>query len=99
MKKAIFISIKPEFTTRIENKEKNYEFRNYKPKQEIDTLFVYEAMPTGKLKYIIEIDKIIKYPKKIVKKGYGNEDFNKGLKSSKYTYEIKKFKILEKQIN
>lgn len=90
MKKAIYISIKPKFTKMIETGEKNYEFRKYISKQEIDTLFVYESSPTCKLKYILELGNIIEYPNKIEKEGYGNEDFNNGLKKAKYAYEIKK---------
>ena len=88
MKKAIYISIKPKFTKKIETGEKNYEFRKYIPKEKIDTLFVYETTPTCKLKYIIELGDIVEYPNKLLKKGYGNDDFNNGLKESKYAYEI-----------
>lgn len=98
MKKAIYISIKPEFTKRIETGEKNYEFRKYISKQEIDTLFVYESSPTCKLKYILELGDIVEYPNKIKKEGYGNEDFNNGLKKSKYAYEIKKVFALKTPI-
>ena len=56
MKKGIYLSIKPEFTEKIETGEKNYEFRKYYPKQKIDILYVYETVPTCALKYIIELD-------------------------------------------
>lgn len=95
MKKGIYLSIKPEFTKRIEIGEKNYEFRKYNPKEKINILYVYETVPTCALKYIIEISDIIEYPNKILKDGYGNEDFNKGLKKSKFAYEIKHVDILE----
>ena len=98
MKKAIYLSIKPKFTKKIETGEKNYEFRKYIPKDEIDTLFVYETSPTCKLKYIIELGKIVQYPNKIRECGYGNIDFNAGLKKSKYAYEIKHVDLLEKPI-
>lgn len=87
MKKAIFLSIKPEFTKRIENGTKNYEFRNYVPKKDFELLYVYETVPTSLLKYVITIDKIVKYPDKIKENGYGNNEFNKGLKT-KYAYHI-----------
>lgn len=99
MKKAIFLSIKPKFTKKIEMGEKTYEFRKYYPKQEINMLYVYETAPTCQLKYIIEIGEIIKYPNKITKKGYGNDDFNNGLKKSKYAYEIKHLYGLERPIS
>ena len=88
--KAIYISIKPQFTKLIESGEKNYEFRKYIPKNEINTLYVYESAPTSSLKYIIKLGKIIEFPNKIDSNGYGNKDFNNGLKKSKYAYEIKK---------
>ena len=78
--------------------EKNYEFRKYYPNQKKDTLYLYETTPTCSLKYIIELGEIIKYPNLITKDGYGNSDFNKGLKKSKYAYEIKHVYILENPI-
>lgn len=98
MKKAIYISIKPKFTKKIETGEKNHEFRKYIPKEAIDTLFVYETVPTCQLKYIIEVEKIVEYPNKINELGYGNADFNAGLKKSKYAYEIKHVDLLESPI-
>lgn len=98
MKKGIYISIKPEFTKKIETGEKNYEFRKYYPKQNIGLLYVYETVPTRALKYIIEIGDIVKYPDRISKEGYGNLEFNNGLKKSKYAYEIKHVDILERPI-
>ena len=99
MKKGIFISIKPEFTEKIENGEKNYEFRKYIPKEEFDKLYVYETVPTCSLKYILTIDKIIKFPNKIDEKGYGNNDFNKGLKKSKFAYHISKVEKIDNPIS
>lgn len=98
MKRGIFLSIKPEFIKKIISGEKNYEFRKYCPKEEIDLLYVYETSPSCLLKYIITIDKIIKYPNEIDEYGYGNEDFNKGLKKSKFAYHISKVEKLESLI-
>lgn len=99
MKKAIYLSIKPKYTKKIETGEKNYEFRNYYPKQKIDTLYVYETVPTCSIKYIIELGNIIEYPNKITQEGYGNSDFNNGLKKVKYAYEIKHVDFLEEPID
>lgn len=99
MRKGIYLSIKSEFTRKIETGEKNYEFRKYYPKQEINLLYVYETFPTCVLKYIIELGDIIEYPSKISKEGYGNLEFNNGLKKSKYAYEIKQVDILENPID
>lgn len=99
MKKGIFISIKPEFTKRIEIGEKNYEFRKYIPKESFDKLYVYETTPTCSLNYILTIDKVVEYPNKINEKGYGNDDFNNGLKKSKYAYHILRVEKLDNPIS
>lgn len=99
MTKAIYLSIKPEHTKRIVTGEKNYEFRNYYPKQQVDTLYVYETYPTCELKYIMKIGNVIEYPNKIAKTGYGNDEFNQGLKNTKYAYEIKSVSLLENPID
>ena len=96
--KAIYISIKPIHLNKIIRGEKTYEFRNYVPKKGVDTLFVYESFPTCELRYVIKIGEIIKYPNKIVKKGVGNDEFNRGDKKSKYAYEIKEVYKLDKFI-
>lgn len=87
--KAIYISIKPQYTKLIVSAKKNHEFRSYIPKQDFDTLFVYESSPVSALKYIIKIKEIILHPKQIEISGIGNEDFNQGIKTGKYAYRIK----------
>lgn len=96
--KAIYISIKPIHLNRIISGEKTYEFRNYVPKEGVDTLFVYESSPVCELRYVIKIGDIIEYPNKIIKKGIGNEEFNRGEKNSRYAYEIKEIYKLDKFI-
>ena len=95
--KSIYISIKPIYLRKIESHEKNYEFRNYIPKKEFDTLFVYESYPTCELKYIIQIENIIEFPNKIDELGIGNYEFNNG-NMSKYAYQIKSVYMLERPI-
>lgn len=92
--KAIYLSIKPQYTKLIESGEKDHEFRKYIPKQDINTLYVYESSPTSVLKYIINLNKIVEYPDKINLTGYGNKAFNAGLKS-KFAYEIESVFMLE----
>lgn len=97
MKKSIYISIKPKYIKLIESKLKNYEFRNYIPKNVFNTIFVYESSPTCELKYVFEISDIIAYPNKINEDGYGNIEFNNGT-TSKYAYKIESVYILKKPI-
>ena len=97
MKNAIYISIKGIHLRKIETGEKNYEFRNYVPKEKISTLYVYETYPCCELKYIIEIGNIVKYPSKIKKSGNRNKEFNEGL-LTKYAYEIDNVYKLENPI-
>lgn len=83
---GIIVSIKKEYTERIEKLIKNYEFRNYIPKRKFKYLIVHES--GNGIKYIIEVGNIVKYPDKIDNSGYGNSKFNKG-EGSQYAYFIK----------
>ena len=47
----------------------------------------------------MSLENIVEYPNKINEIGYGNADFNNGLKKSKYAYEIKHVDLLENPIN
>ena len=85
--KGIYVSINPEATSKIVQGIKNHEFRNYIPKKSFKFLYVYVTAPQSKLKYVMEIGDIVKYPEKLDKDGDGNLDFNIG-KKSKYAYPI-----------
>lgn len=98
MKHAIYVSIKPPYVKKIIARAKNYEFRSYIPKQEIDKLYVYESYPTTSLKYVITLGKIVRYPEKIPDEGDGNKEFNLGTKGMEYAYEIKHVDILDAEI-
>lgn len=85
----IVVSIYPKFTNLIKTGEKNYEFRKYVPKRGVNRLWIYSSSPACSLEYVAEIDKIVEFPEKIAEKGIGNDDFNNGLKKSKFAYHIK----------
>lgn len=95
---GIYISIKPKFVDLIVKGEKNYEFRKYIPKRKFSKIYVYETLPKGEIRYVIEIENIIKYPNKIAEGGFGNNDFNNGIKKSKYAYKLGEIKKLETPI-
>lgn len=87
MSKAIYVSIKTKPVEKIVNKLKNHEFRNYIPKRDFDTLYVYVTVPIKTLLYVIKINNVISYPNKIDEFGYGNKEFNDG-STTKFAYEI-----------
>lgn len=87
MSKPIYVSINPKATKKIADGLKNHEFRNYIPKKQFDTLYVYVTSPVSKLVYIIKIGNIVSHPNIIDEDGDGNKEFNIGNKS-KYAYEI-----------
>ena len=65
MNRGIYVSIKPTPISKIVQGIKNHEFRNYIPKNDCRFLYVYVSKTEKKLKYIIEIGKILKYHDKI----------------------------------
>ena len=69
MENDIIITIKKDHSKNILKGKKTYEFRKYIPKTGIKRIWVYTGMPVGKMEYMIEIDKIIKYPEKIEEDG------------------------------
>lgn len=97
MNNGLYMSINPNATSKIENKVKTYEFRNYIPKRKFDKLYVYVTSPVCELKYILLIDEIISYPNTISENGDGNSEFNQG-KKSKHAYQISKVYKLKKSI-
>ena len=97
MNRGIYVSIKPTPISKIVQGIKNYEFRNYIPKNDFRFLYVYVSKTEKKLKYIIEIGKILKYPDKIEVDGDGNKEFNNGSKFN-YAYQILKVYELENPI-
>lgn len=94
----VVMSIKPNFVRLIQEKKKNYEFRKYIPKLGIDRLWIYTTSPVCILEYVADIDNIVAYPEKVMGNGVGNEEFNNGLKKSKYAYHINHLYRLEKPI-
>lgn len=97
MNNALYMSINPSAASKIENKVKTYEFRNYIPKRKFDKLYVYVTGPVYELKYILLIDDVISYPNTIPENGDGNFEFNQGIKA-KHAYQIGKVYKLKKTI-
>ncbi|KAI0669396.1 hypothetical protein C8Q78DRAFT_1070593 [Trametes maxima] len=84
----VVLSIKPEFTKLISERKKNHEYRKYKLKEEVCRLWLYETAPTSAITYVMETSRP-KVPGEVNDpSGIGNDDFDKGLKQSKYGYPV-----------
>lgn len=84
----ILISIKPKFVELIKSKKKTHEFRKYSPKNDVKHFFIYVTSPVAEIKYIAEVETPVEFPNKINPEGFGNTDFNLGLKKSKFAFPI-----------
>lgn len=98
MNKALYVSIHLKHVEKIVEGIKNHEFRNYVPKREFDTLYVYTTLPKKEIRYILKIGEVIKYPNPILIAGSGNEEFNCGNKT-KYAYAISEIYELKRPIS
>ncbi|KAI0330450.1 hypothetical protein GY45DRAFT_1251000 [Cubamyces sp. BRFM 1775] len=84
----VLLSIKPEFTKLISERKKNHEYRKYKLKESVERLWLYETAPTSAITYVMETS-TPKVPGEVNDpSGIGNDDFDKGLKQSKYGYPV-----------
>ncbi|MFD3449893.1 hypothetical protein ACFDTO_35540 [Microbacteriaceae bacterium 4G12] len=88
MTNGIFISIRPKYCNLIKKRIKINEFRSYKPKQDIQTFWIYESAPTSALKYIAEVADPVEYPEKLEIKGDGDDRFNSGKTKYKFAFKI-----------
>lgn len=95
----VVMSIKPKFVNLIKTGKKNYEFRKYIPKNGVNRLWIYTTSPICVLEYVADIDNIVAYPEHVIGERFGNDDFNNGLKLSKYAYHIKHLYRLKKPLN
>lgn len=84
-----FLSIKTEHIANIACKVKTHEFRKYLLPSSVERIWFYTSSPIQRLQYCAVIGNG-KVPGEIdaEDKGLGNEEFNLGLKESKYGYEI-----------
>lgn len=99
MLNSIILSIKPFYNELILNKEKHYEFRNFKPKNFTSYFWVYESSPIKTLKYIMKIKDPIVFPNKAQGLSYGVDRFNSGEMKNKYAYEIEELYLLDNPLS
>jgi len=98
MENEVIFSLKPQFAELIEKKQKTHEFRKYTPKTLPSKLWFYVTFPISILMYIADVAPVVEFPNKIPSDGYGNEDFNNGLKKSKYAFPIRHLYRIRKPI-
>ncbi|KAF9535307.1 hypothetical protein CPB83DRAFT_841546 [Crepidotus variabilis] len=83
------LAIRPEFVKLIASREKNHEYRAYKMRDTVERIWLYETAPGSSIAYIMETGKP-KTPGQVNDStGVGNDDFDKGLKKSKFGYPVK----------
>ena len=84
----IVLAIKPKFAEAIRTQEKNHEYQKYKIGSTVTRFWLYETEPVNAIQYVISVGPA-KTPGEVQDPtGLGNDDFDKGLKESKYGYPI-----------
>jgi len=99
MENEVLFSLKPKFAELIEKKEKTHEFRKYAPKRLPTRLWFYITAPVSTLVYVADVDPVVKFPNKIPNDGYGNDDFNNGLKKAEFAFPIRHLYKLKTPLN
>ncbi|RPD57439.1 hypothetical protein L226DRAFT_467591 [Lentinus tigrinus ALCF2SS1-7] len=91
------LSIKPEFTKLIAARKKNHEYRKYKL-ETVTRFWLYETAPTSAITYLM-FTTTPKVPGEVNDpSGVGNDDFDRGLKQSKYGYPVTELYKLRKPL-
>ena len=81
------LPIKPEFMTLIASGTKNYEYRKYLM-DGVTRIWLYEIAPVDAITYMMETSNPRTPGEVQDPTGIGNDDFDKGLKKSKYGYPV-----------
>ncbi|EKE00169.1 MAG: hypothetical protein ACD_22C00082G0012 [uncultured bacterium] len=98
MENEVLFSLKPKFAELIEKRQKNHEFRKYTPKKQPTRLWFYITAPISTLLYVADVNPVVHFPNKIPNEGYGNEDFNNGLKKAEFAFPITHLYKLKKPL-
>jgi hypothetical protein len=84
----VVVYIKPEFIPAILDRSKNHEYRKYRLDRSVQRLWLFENAPTSAITTVLDIG-FAKSPGEVNdSSGMGNDDFDKGLKQSKFGYPI-----------
>ncbi|KAM4060757.1 hypothetical protein HRG_001707 [Hirsutella rhossiliensis] len=91
----VLIAIKPVHLANVVSREKNHEYRKYRLRDGVTRLWLYETGDGGKgrasITHIAVIPATVRHTPGTVPTepfGIGNDDFNAGLKQSKYGYPV-----------
>ena len=94
----IILTIKPQFAEMIRSQEKNHEYRKYRVRSTVTQFWLYETDPVNAIRYVTVGSP--KTPGQVNDpSGLGNDDFDKGLKKSKFGYPILTMDRLNKPIS
>ncbi|KAK1783657.1 hypothetical protein QBC45DRAFT_398472 [Copromyces sp. CBS 386.78] len=95
IKTDVLMAIKPIHLANIVSREKNHEYRKYRLKDEVVRLWLYETKEGGQgrasITHIAVIPEGVRHTPGTVPtepRGIGNDDFNAGLKQSKFGYPV-----------
>ncbi|KAK9413148.1 hypothetical protein SUNI508_12033 [Seiridium unicorne] len=86
-KSDIIVSIYGEHVENITKRIKTHEFRDWKFPQTVHRVWIYITRPASQLKYMC-IFGPPKTPGEVHEDGLGNAEFNRGMKRSKFAYEV-----------
>jgi hypothetical protein len=95
----VFLKIKPEHMFNICARIKNHEFRKYPLPPNTTRIWFYEINPIDALTYVVTVGGV-RYPGEVQDSvGLGNDDFDAGLKDSKFGYPIQKVSFLQRPLS
>ena len=94
----IILAIKPQFAEAIRSQEKNHEYRKYQVRSTVIRFWLYETDPVNAIRYVITVGSPRTPGQVNDPSGLGNDDFDKGLKKSKFGYPILTMDRLNKPI-
>jgi hypothetical protein len=83
----VILAIHPSHVTNIISGFKTCEFRKYRLSPDVRFLWLYETAPVFAIRYVLEVDSVL-LPGQLSGSGLGTDDFNAGLKASKFAYPI-----------
>ncbi|KAI8854797.1 hypothetical protein BC829DRAFT_486105 [Chytridium lagenaria] len=82
------MAIKPEYVALIVDRKKNHEFRKYRLRPTTERLWLYESSPVCAIRYVACIQSPKEPGNVNDPSGIGNDEFDAGLKTSKFGYPV-----------